>query len=319
MRSSPRLFNPAAEDFRVELLNIIDVYIEKNKNRIFKRTGVERAKSLQKLISRMVVEDLTNQQVMWRLLSYARMDYGFGPLDTSTDLRRDLLGFMAAYLKVDRALVDASYSAMFMTDLKVMQRCAEMGVWYPIDSDNLVAKARAIHIEKKLNEVQVFNPSPSVEVKDRLLAAIDQYKTAANDGWFNRWFKKEGRERADKLKTFISEQLVGKELLDERQLCARLLELARMPVGVGQGIFDTSKDLRHAVLVCMSHYLGLDENVLAQEISEASKPVFVPNNLGPIGHIPDVKMVSVEARIRHIQKALYAGELPRAEHAVTLN
>lgn len=317
---STAIFTSSEDNFQTALVQAINDYIQKNKDKYLKRTGVERAQTLKRLLLSLQTEKLSREQLMWRLLSYIKMEHGTGPLDTSTELRMAILNFLVSdkAAKVDEQFISETYNAMYQVELKAMAQCAEVGMWYHIDLQKIEMNAKLRHVENNLSAMSAHAAAPAVEFKDKVLAAIDDYITKANADWYNRLFlKSTGIKRAAELKKFISEQLVGTEKLDDRQLCARILELASMPVGGGQPIFDTSKDLRNAVLISMCDYLKLDERKLLGVINEKAAPFIMPtpSTLGPVvGHVPDYALVSVNIRIAYLQQAL--GKKPQAANQV---
>lgn len=304
------IFTSSEDNFQDTLDTVINDYIQKNKDKYLKRTGVERAEALKRLLLSLKTEKLSREQLMWRLLSYIKMEHGTGPLDTSTELRMAILNFLVSdkAAKVDKQVIGAAYDAMYQVELKAMAQCAEVGMWYHIDIQKIEMRAKLLHVEKNLSAMSADAAIPAVEFKDKVLAAIDAYIAQANADWYNRLFlKSTGIKRAAELKKFISEQLVGTEKLNNHQLCARILELASMPVGSGQPIFDTSKDLRNAVLTSMCDFLKLDERKLLGIIDVKAAPFIMPtpSTLGPVvGHVPDYALVSVNVRIAYLQQAL---------------
>lgn len=311
------MFTSPEDSFQASLIAVVNDYIEKNKDKFLKRTGVERAEMLRRLLSSLKTEKLTREQLMWRLLSYIKMEHGTGPLDTSSELRMAILNFLVSDkgIKVDDKLVTQTRTAMYQVELRVMQHCAEVGYWYPINDQKIEMNAKLLQAEKKLSAMSANADAPAAEFKDKVLAAIDAYINKANEAWYNRMFlKSTGIKRAAELKKLISEQFVGTEKLDDLQLCARILELASMPVGYGQSIFDTSKDLRNVVLTSMCDFLKLDEQELRNKIYDKATPHIVPTTLGPVGHIPDVALVSVNVRIAYLRQAL--SKRPQAANQV---
>ena len=299
-----RFFSGNHENYQLELFAVIAGYVQENKDKWLHRSGVARARALKEMIASQLVanQGLTDLQLMWRLYSYVEMARCVGPLDTSTDLRFAILDHLCQFLNISSVDISKTEMQKRMVVVQARRSAMQTGMVGPMvfDEQRIKEEARSVLVLRKLTRAVNAKLGTSEEYKMILLDAIDAYQAEAR----TKWFKGEGIERADQLKDFVNTQLIGREKLDDRQLCARMLELLRMPVGCDQGKLGTSKDLRHALLKSMCQYLQVDEQKILDEIAPRAMPHIVQSGLGPVGYYPNYAMESILVRVKYLEQAL---------------
>lgn len=303
--SVARMFAQPKPDFTDALITDINTYIQQHEQDFWKRTGVARAKELKDFLLAQLIqeEELTTIQLMWRVYSYIEMTTGSGKLGTSTELRNVLANSLCKALGVDEKALAGTLSYLYQSETDYMVAAANMGAAYYSDHNALQLKAKMMHVKSHLIEKgMAAAPVKSTELKDILLNAIDSYRDEVNAHWYTRWFKQSGLLRAEQLTRFICDQLIGRECLNDVQLCARVLEMATL--SNGEGMLETSKDLRIALMKAMTSWqrLNLNEAAIAQEVERRIQPVVAPGSL--VGYFPNPVRTEVGVRASHIDYAL---------------
>ena len=314
--TTARLFSVDQNNYQASLLVAIASYVESNKDKVLRKSGIARARSLKAMVCVQLVEreQLNDLQLMWRMLSYIKMARGAGPLDSSTNLRFTILDYLCRFLNVSQGDINALVTQKRDVLIQAMLASANSGMTgFMLDEQKIKEEARIELATQKLASIRCsIDGNVSEALKNTLLLAINAYQVEAKD----RWFKGEGIERAEELKEFINTQLVGREKLNDSQLATRMVEMLSLPVGFAQGMLGTSKDLRHTLAKSMCAYLNLDEEVMGAEITLRATPVVVPSSLGPSGYYPDFVVESTQVRLRYLAKAVhYNPEVKQSELA----
>ena len=248
------LFSPIAESYQKKLISEISKYISESQEKYFKGYGLDRASKLKTSISDQLVdaEGLNETQLMWRIYSYLKMNTGEGPLDTSTDLRNRLLDQLCAQLSV----TDANKA-----DEKIAITIKQFAGLSPQMNDAELTKV------VKLNCVQKALLTRRQEVQEKQIELHQSLQRSIG------LCKLEDFESgcANRLLEEINGQWSVIEGLNTLQIYARVIELARMPMG--KGLFGTSQFLRSQIVDDMCQQFKLDKAMVEAVVkSEMAKP-----------------------------------------------
>jgi hypothetical protein len=258
--------------YKKELSKKLDDFIYENEKKFWTKDEAKRAIQLLQIIRNLIeIEHLNETQLLWRIHSYARMQWCDGPLKFSPKLRAMIIHHMGVFLRV--AVKDVETVTQRMTqELCETQALAASVLATPVAFPSY-GDASEVRIDAISECVRKSLALRSAAAKDRyaedvnrdvshaMVTAIDKYIEGAK-GKFWKW---SGVTWAKELKHVIEHNWSQVQGLNDFQIAMRILENARMPRG--EGLFRTSDDCRREVINSLLKSLKVDVNAVEERIN----------------------------------------------------
>lgn len=269
--------------YQDQLIEVIDKYIQDVKKNNLDSAGVKRALLLKSAVNwrLTVVEKLTDRQLIWRMLDYAAMQRGIGPLETSTQLRLRILRDLCDCLMISDVSIKKESDLVRCQELKIaMSSPFPPGIFYFEDNDNVAKIAMVNLIKKCLKRIYSYDDQQSRDLVLHLAGVLNGYI----EGESTKCFSEPNCSLARHALEVMRAEWVMHENLNEEQMLWRLYEQLTMP-GM-QGMFDFDLKLRGRMLAALCQFLHCNENQINADINNRIGhsyfqlswfgPVFVP-------------------------------------------
>lgn len=300
-----------AANYRDQLLQVIDTYMDAEKQNNEKSAGVRRARSLKTTVEvqLLAVEKLTDRQLIWRVLDYAGMEHGTGPLQTSSILRLRILEDLCETLLISEKAIKHECELALCRELQMhMSPLSPPGIFYFEDKNDIKKTAMLTLIKKNLKRIYSYD--------DRLASMLVQHVTGAINEYIDkesvRYFGDANARQARAVLETIRVQWVMHENLNENQMLWRLHEQLILPHG--EGIFGCNAALRQNIAGALCRFLHCDEKKIAADVDLRTGPSHFRHSwFGPVFIPATDGSIYYDVCCRHIAMRL-KDQSPKMDH-----
>ncbi len=277
-------------DYAPGLLAAIDEYIRNRKLKNPQSSGIDRAFALRQRVERklLLVEGLSERQLMWRMFDYVFMPRLAEPFGTSKVLRLAVLEHLCNYLRVSNQMLAVTERKLREEELKLFAEYP-LPLQYYQSSDKVIReKALRYLITTALQQVVT---EEKVQKQSRLMEMLKPV-FAENS--------------AEKIYNQIEEQWVNIERLNHHQLQCRVSEQLYLTMSSGHGVLGDESRLRMKIAKVLSESLDIDAAMLRKEIdSETSGPFYLRSPFGPIYETLTFDKIMLTTYLQHIDNELH--------------